>query len=345
MAIEAQTYRAVQAVAPGKLELTEKPLTDPGPGYVRIRVQACGICHSDAATVDGILPIEWPRVPGNELVGVIDGLGEGVQGWSVGQRCRRRVPRWQLWSLQTVPGWRSRALRESRIHGCSARWWLCGGHDREGDRVGFRSRRSLLCRRCALIVCWDHHVWWDQEHFRQSGGPCRDPWDRRPRASRDPVRAPHGVRSGRDWTRQGQGGARQETWRTPLHRQQRGELWRRATGNGRRCVRGLDCFGRHGTNRSRKRSFARIAATPHPLSAFPPSSTSRARTSTWGSSSGRIAPPTAPTRGIAATSAFRSAASARSMLCGVMRPHTLPSRRSRIISPFTPTASTRSKNV
>jgi NADPH:quinone reductase-like Zn-dependent oxidoreductase len=49
--IETRTYQAVQAVAPGKRELTEKPLTDPGPGYVRIRLQACGVCHSDAATV------------------------------------------------------------------------------------------------------------------------------------------------------------------------------------------------------------------------------------------------------------------------------------------------------
>jgi alcohol dehydrogenase, propanol-preferring len=80
------TYRAVQAIAPGKLELTEKPLVQPGPGHVRIRVEACGVCHSDAATVEGVLPIEWPRVPGHEAVGVIDVLGDGVKGWRVGQR-------------------------------------------------------------------------------------------------------------------------------------------------------------------------------------------------------------------------------------------------------------------
>jgi alcohol dehydrogenase, propanol-preferring len=80
------TYRAVQAVSPGKLELTQKPLVDPRPGYVRIRVEACGICHSDAATVEGVFPIAWPRVPGHEAVGVIDMLGAGVEGWVVGQR-------------------------------------------------------------------------------------------------------------------------------------------------------------------------------------------------------------------------------------------------------------------
>jgi propanol-preferring alcohol dehydrogenase len=82
----ATTYRAVQAVGPGKLELTEKPLLDPQAGQVRIRVEACGVCHSDSATVEGILPIEWPRVPGHEAVGRIDVVGEGVDGWTVGQR-------------------------------------------------------------------------------------------------------------------------------------------------------------------------------------------------------------------------------------------------------------------
>jgi propanol-preferring alcohol dehydrogenase len=80
------TYRAVQAVSPGKLELTEKPLLEPPEGHVRIRVEACGVCHSDSATVEGALPIEWPRVPGHEAVGRIDAIGAGVEGWAVGQR-------------------------------------------------------------------------------------------------------------------------------------------------------------------------------------------------------------------------------------------------------------------
>jgi len=82
----ASTYRAVHATAPGKLELTTKPLRDPGPGQLRIRVEACGVCHSDSGTVDGVFPIDWPRVPGHEAVGRIDALGDAVQGWSIGQR-------------------------------------------------------------------------------------------------------------------------------------------------------------------------------------------------------------------------------------------------------------------
>ena len=58
----------------------------PGPNRVRIRVEACGVCHSDSGTVEGLFPIDWPRVPGHEVVGRIDALGSGVQGWVVGQR-------------------------------------------------------------------------------------------------------------------------------------------------------------------------------------------------------------------------------------------------------------------
>jgi len=80
------TYRAVQAVSPGKLEMVEKQLSGPTSGHVRIRVEACGVCHSDSGTVDGLFPIQWPRVPGHEAVGRIDALGDGVQGWRVGAR-------------------------------------------------------------------------------------------------------------------------------------------------------------------------------------------------------------------------------------------------------------------
>jgi len=80
------TYRAIELSGPGKFSEVRKPLFDPGPNQVRIRVEACGVCHSDSATVDGLFPIDWPRVPGHEVVGRIDALGSGVQGWTVGQR-------------------------------------------------------------------------------------------------------------------------------------------------------------------------------------------------------------------------------------------------------------------
>jgi propanol-preferring alcohol dehydrogenase len=81
-----ETYKAIELSGPGKFSEVKKPLLDPGPNQVRIRVEACGVCHSDAATVEGLFPIDWPRVPGHEVVGRIDALGPGVQGWALGQR-------------------------------------------------------------------------------------------------------------------------------------------------------------------------------------------------------------------------------------------------------------------
>jgi propanol-preferring alcohol dehydrogenase len=82
-----RTYKAVEVTAPGTLRVVERPVREPGPGQVRIRVEACGVCHSDAATVTGMYPgLSLPRVPGHEVVGRIDAVGEHVSRWTVGQR-------------------------------------------------------------------------------------------------------------------------------------------------------------------------------------------------------------------------------------------------------------------
>jgi D-arabinose 1-dehydrogenase-like Zn-dependent alcohol dehydrogenase len=80
--------RAVQVSRPnGPFELVEREIPEPAAGAVRIKVQACGICHSDSVTKEGLIPgIQYPRVPGHEVVGVIDALGPSVAGWKVGQR-------------------------------------------------------------------------------------------------------------------------------------------------------------------------------------------------------------------------------------------------------------------
>jgi D-arabinose 1-dehydrogenase-like Zn-dependent alcohol dehydrogenase len=81
--------RAVQVARPGgPLELVERPIPDPGPGSVRVKVQACGICHSDVMTKEGHWPgITYPRVPGHEVIGVIDAVGKDVPArWQAGQR-------------------------------------------------------------------------------------------------------------------------------------------------------------------------------------------------------------------------------------------------------------------
>src|SRR5205809_1054797 len=68
-------------------QIVEREVPTPGVGHVRIKVQACGICHSDALTKEGSWPgIQYPRVPGHEVAGIIDELGTGVSEWKKGQR-------------------------------------------------------------------------------------------------------------------------------------------------------------------------------------------------------------------------------------------------------------------
>src|ERR1700722_20203615 len=80
--------KAAQISRPnGDFEIVEREIPAPGAGQVRIKVQACGVCHSDSFTKEGTWPgIEYPRVPGHEIVGVIDELGADVTGWKKGQR-------------------------------------------------------------------------------------------------------------------------------------------------------------------------------------------------------------------------------------------------------------------
>src|SRR5215475_595035 len=80
--------RAVQVPKPGAdFELVEREIPQPPAEHVRIRVLACGICHSDSFTRDGLVPgIAYPRVPGHEVAGVIDEAGAGVTTWKKGER-------------------------------------------------------------------------------------------------------------------------------------------------------------------------------------------------------------------------------------------------------------------
>lgn len=82
------TMRAAQVTRPkGPFEIVQREIPQPGPGLVRIKVQACGICHSDSLVKEGQWPgLTFPRVPGHEVVGIVDAVGEGVKEWRPGQR-------------------------------------------------------------------------------------------------------------------------------------------------------------------------------------------------------------------------------------------------------------------
>ena len=80
--------RAVQVPqAKGPFEIVEREIPEPKSGWVRVKVEACGICHSDSLVKDGLWPgIQYPRIPGHEVIGVIDTVGPDVADWKSGQR-------------------------------------------------------------------------------------------------------------------------------------------------------------------------------------------------------------------------------------------------------------------
>lgn len=84
------TYRVAQVpAAGGSFEIAEREVAQPGPGHVRVAVEACGICHSDTGFVEGAFPgVRFPVVPGHEIAGRVDALGDGAadSGWKVGDR-------------------------------------------------------------------------------------------------------------------------------------------------------------------------------------------------------------------------------------------------------------------
>ncbi|MBS1691015.1 MAG: alcohol dehydrogenase catalytic domain-containing protein [Actinobacteria bacterium] len=81
------TYRAFQVTGRRQFELVERPVVAPDHGHVRVRVSCCGVCHSDVLAVDGLrADPSRPVIPGHEIVGVIDAVGDGVTAWAVGDR-------------------------------------------------------------------------------------------------------------------------------------------------------------------------------------------------------------------------------------------------------------------
>ena len=86
--IAVATMKVAQIPKPGAgFQIVEREIPKPGAGHVRIKVQACGVCHSDVLTVEGAWPgIQYPRIPGHEVAGIIDEVGAGVAEWKKGQR-------------------------------------------------------------------------------------------------------------------------------------------------------------------------------------------------------------------------------------------------------------------
>jgi D-arabinose 1-dehydrogenase-like Zn-dependent alcohol dehydrogenase len=87
-AVAVATMKVAQVSAPGgDFQIVERPIPNPDAGHVRIKVLACGVCHSDSLTKEGAWPgIQYPRAPGHEVAGVVDEVGAGISEWKKGQR-------------------------------------------------------------------------------------------------------------------------------------------------------------------------------------------------------------------------------------------------------------------
>ena len=93
--------------AGGRLQVIEQDLPAPGPHEVLLRVIACGVCHSDAVTVDGRMPgIRYPRIPGHEVIGIVEAIGADVEGWTARDARRCGLVQRRLRLLRPLPSWR-----------------------------------------------------------------------------------------------------------------------------------------------------------------------------------------------------------------------------------------------
>ena len=122
------------------LRVVERQVSEPGAGQVRIRVEACGICQTDAGTVTGTYPgLTLPRVPGHEVVGRIEALGSGVSRWKIGQRVGVGLIGGEDGGLRIVQTRRHCELSEPRGTGSDRGWGICGSDDRWSTRHRFHS--------------------------------------------------------------------------------------------------------------------------------------------------------------------------------------------------------------
>ena len=183
---------AVQIRSPGgPFEAIKREIPAPGQSQIRIRVQACGICHSDVFVKEGYWPgLQYPRVTGHEVAGMVDEVGAGVTNWKVGDRAlllrseigvarhgtlaeKVAVP---VESLTQVPRgggglawrplWSVRILSPGRFHGMPifpsdripGRRRVCPVHDRKAGSGSGDSRPALSSRSRTAFVCGGHDV-------------------------------------------------------------------------------------------------------------------------------------------------------------------------------------------
>ena len=140
-----KTYKAVEVSEPGVLRVVERPCLSPDQVRFAFAWEACGICHTDAATVTGTYPgLKLPRVPGHEVVGRIDALGGGVSRWKTGQRVGIGFFGGEDGTCEPCRRGDIVNCQNAVTPGVTVGRRIRGSHDRRGARHRFHSRRTHL---------------------------------------------------------------------------------------------------------------------------------------------------------------------------------------------------------
>ena len=217
------TYRAIEISKPGVFTEVSRPLQDPGPNQVRIRVEACGVCHTDSALVNGELPnLTYPRVPGHEVIGRIDAVGSNVKSRSVGQRVGVGIcGGWDDTCVSCLRGdfvnCANAVLTGIMIDGGYAEVMIIDARSTVTIPDGLESAQGStapVCR-CDDVQC-------AAECRLACGWARRDPRRWRTRSPWDSVREKDGIQDRRHWSRSGVGETRKGTRRARIHRQRGG---------------------------------------------------------------------------------------------------------------------------
>ena len=202
------------------LEVVERDIPEPKAHEVRIKVQACGVCHSDMFTVAGAFPgIKYPRVPGHEVIGIIDAVGADVPDWKAGARVGVGWHGGHCGHCTSCRRGDFITCKEGKDSRNFLRWRIRGVHDRAVRGLGLGSRRTQS-RRCRTLAVRRHHDIQCVAPWRCASRGSRrhfgSGWIGTPRCA---IRGKDGLQDGGHRPRRGQGSACQKARRAHLYRQ------------------------------------------------------------------------------------------------------------------------------
>ena len=171
MTAMSDTMRAVEVDEPGgEFELVERDVPTPDATQVRVEVEACGVCHSDAYAKEGGYPgLSYPRVPGHEIVGRVDAVGEDVELWEEGDRVGAGWHAGHCFTCEACRRGEFQQCENADIHGVTVDGGYAEYAHRQRRSARGRPRRTGRGGRRAPPLCGDYDVQRAPPHGRSAG--------------------------------------------------------------------------------------------------------------------------------------------------------------------------------